>query len=94
MMEIKMGIINLEFNTSWGGNQKVRRNWPSKKVRRKEIEEKIKKGELTQEYVYVEELLSDRRNCFGIRRGNLITYKDIYTSELNGLNIASKRLDK
>ncbi len=89
-----MGIINLRFNTPWGWNQKVRRNWPSKKIRRKEIEEKIKKGELTQEYIYVEESLSDRRNCFGIRRDNLITFNDIYTSELNGLDIASKRLDK
>jgi hypothetical protein len=89
-----MGIINLRLSTPWGSNLKVRRNWPSKKVRRKEIEEKIKKGELTQEYVYVQGLLSDHRNFFGIRHGNLITFNDIYTSELNGLDITSKRLDK
>ena len=79
-----MGIINLVLNTPWRSNQK----------RRKEIEEKIKKGELTEKHIYVEKIMSDRRNCFGIRRGNLITYEDIYTSELNGLDIASKRLDK
>ncbi len=89
-----MGIINLRLSTPWGSSLKVRRNWPSKKVRRKEIEEKIKKGELTQEYVYVEGLLSDRRNCFGIRHGNLITFNDIHASELNALDNASKRLDK
>ncbi len=52
------------------------------KKRRKEIEEKVKKGEL---HLYNEGLKY---------RDNLITFKDIYTSELNALDIASKRLDK
>lgn len=63
----------------------VRAPWWRQKIkeRRKEIKEKIEKGELHCDDYYIE-----KRKY----RDNLITFKDIYTSELNGLNIASKRL--